>query len=115
MARDPARIDVVLAALRVAWLREPDLRLGQLVTNLTPSNQSTFGVEDDRLHDAAVAYALPRDLSAPSLVEELRSALAGAIEQIAEHHREYQHVTPKVQLDAWNGLLARAAPSWWRR
>jgi hypothetical protein len=33
--RDPARIDIILAALREAWLRAPDERLGQFLDNCT--------------------------------------------------------------------------------
>lgn len=31
--RDPARIDRMIGALREAWHKHPDLRLGQLVSN----------------------------------------------------------------------------------
>jgi hypothetical protein len=31
--RDPARIDQILAALREAWLKTPDERLGQFLDN----------------------------------------------------------------------------------
>lgn len=50
--RDPARIDVVLAALRAAWVESPDLRLGQLIVNaIRPSNPcpEVFHAEDDAL------------------------------------------------------------------
>jgi uncharacterized protein YihD (DUF1040 family) len=52
--RDPARIDEVLALLREAWLRSPDLRLGQLIYNvLQPGAGSPwlYYVEDDILAD----------------------------------------------------------------
>ena len=32
--RDPARIDVVLEAVRRVWVKHPDLRLTQLLVNL---------------------------------------------------------------------------------
>jgi hypothetical protein len=32
--RDPARISRIIEKLRAAWMSSPDLRLGQLVTNL---------------------------------------------------------------------------------
>ena len=50
--RDPARIDVVLAALRAAWVDSPNLRLGQLIVNaVRPSNPcpEVFHAEDDAL------------------------------------------------------------------
>jgi len=50
--RDPARIDVLLAALRAAWVESPDLRLGQLIVNaVRPSNPcpEVFHAEDDAL------------------------------------------------------------------
>lgn len=46
--RDPARIDIVLAALRAYWLANPDLRLGQIVVNAADGGDP-FGIEDDAL------------------------------------------------------------------
>lgn len=36
MTRDPSRIDPILARLRAAWQRSPDLRLGQLIVGSIP-------------------------------------------------------------------------------
>lgn len=50
--RDPARIDLVLAALREAWLESPDLCLGQLLINAArPSDPcpEVFHMEDEEL------------------------------------------------------------------
>lgn len=49
--RDPARIDIVLAALRAYWLANPDLRLGQIVVNAA-SGGDPFSVEDEVLMGA---------------------------------------------------------------
>lgn len=46
--RDPARIDIIIAALRAYWLANPDLRLGQIVVNAA-DGCDPFGVEDDAL------------------------------------------------------------------
>lgn len=35
--RDPNRIDKIIGLLRKYWWAHPDLRLGQLVSNLTPA------------------------------------------------------------------------------
>lgn len=48
--RDPARIDEMLKDLGVIWHAYPDLRLGQLIRNLTPLTQSVATVEDDLIH-----------------------------------------------------------------
>ena len=47
--RDPKRIDQVLEALRAAWHRAPDCRLGQLMINLSnPRDWSDmWNMEDD--------------------------------------------------------------------
>lgn len=46
--RDPKRIPVVLEALRKAWEKHPDWRLGQVVSNaLGPGPQDVFFPEDD--------------------------------------------------------------------
>lgn len=52
--RDPARIDWVLATLREAWVKEPQLRLGQLIVNAlslaeTPDLGTVYCTEDDIL------------------------------------------------------------------
>jgi uncharacterized protein YihD (DUF1040 family) len=47
--RNPARIQLVLAKIQAAWVKNPDLRLGQLISNLTPYGQDVFYIEDDEL------------------------------------------------------------------
>lgn len=52
--RDPDRIPEVLASVRRAWQANPDLRLGQLISNLSHElGRDEFYVEDDELADAA--------------------------------------------------------------
>lgn len=51
MPRDPARIDRVLALIRTAWVQHPDLRLGQLLHNVTGVHDDLFNYEDDVLVD----------------------------------------------------------------
>jgi hypothetical protein len=58
--RDPKRIDEVLAAIREVWVREPDLRLGQLVLIATRPRDAcpeVFAIEDDKLLDGLRTYA----------------------------------------------------------
>jgi hypothetical protein len=46
--RDPQRIDRIVEELRTAWKRDPDQRLGQLLSNLQGTGpQDLFYVEDD--------------------------------------------------------------------
>jgi hypothetical protein len=51
--RDPRRIDPIIERLRAYWLANPDLRLGQIVVNATPSRDETrtFYCEDHLLSD----------------------------------------------------------------
>lgn len=51
MPRDPDRIDRVLSLIRTAWEQYPDLRLGQLLHNVTGVHDDLFMYEDDRLID----------------------------------------------------------------
>jgi hypothetical protein len=58
--RDPARINRILAKLGAYWKAYPDLRLGQIVVNLTPGRDETrtFNIEDTSLEvelDATLA------------------------------------------------------------
>lgn len=53
--RDPARIDRILALLGEAWKQSPDLRLGQIVFNLSHeelNRGSIFYFEDDDMEKA---------------------------------------------------------------
>jgi len=48
--RDPKRIDEILTALRVYWLANPDLRLGQIVCNIAYEwGGDPFHIEDHEL------------------------------------------------------------------
>lgn len=38
-SRDPTRIDATIEALRGAWKRDPDMRLGQLLLNVTRNDE----------------------------------------------------------------------------
>ena len=53
--RDPERIDRVLELLRAEWLKNPDARLGQMVTNLAASagwgQDDVFYVEDTLIEE----------------------------------------------------------------
>ena len=64
MPRDPARIKRMIKKLEAAWLKRPDQRLGQLVSNLAISvnwgGDDTFYVEDDLMETA-----LDRDVAKP--------------------------------------------------
>ncbi len=56
--RNPARIDGILAAIKAAWQKCPDLRLGQLLVNAAAPKQpcpEVFHIEDQVLADKIVA------------------------------------------------------------
>jgi uncharacterized protein YihD (DUF1040 family) len=54
--RDPARIEKVLAILRNAWYAYPDLRLGQLLTNVCPPHKDLYYLEEEDLIKALIHY-----------------------------------------------------------
>jgi len=56
--RDPKRIPKVLAKIQAYWERNPDLRLGQLVSNLA-GNEDVFYVEDYNLEKALEQLSMP--------------------------------------------------------
>lgn len=50
--RDPERIDDILGLVRRVWLRDPDLRLGQIIVNAVRPRDACpeiFAVEDAAL------------------------------------------------------------------
>ena len=53
--RDPNRIDKVLAALGDVWKQYPDLRLGQLLTNVY-QDPTIYFIEDDQLVNGVKHY-----------------------------------------------------------
>jgi uncharacterized protein YihD (DUF1040 family) len=59
--RDPRRISHLLDALKEAWEKHPDLRLGQLIVSVTPCDfgNDPFYVEDDDMLIALRAFANP--------------------------------------------------------
>ena len=50
--RDPNRIGPTLFAIEMLWRTYPDLRLGQLILNLT-ADDAAYYIEDDDLRDLA--------------------------------------------------------------
>lgn len=54
--RDPERIEKVIALLRNAWYAYPDLRLGQLITNVCPPHKDLFYLEEEDLIKALQHY-----------------------------------------------------------
>jgi hypothetical protein len=59
--RNPARIDEVLKVLGEAWRKDPDLRLGQLISNLsdTAGIGDAYQIEDDLLLEALRQWTAP--------------------------------------------------------
>ena len=53
--RDPDRIDGVLAAVGDVWKQYPDLRLGQLLSNVY-HDPALYYVEDDKLVEEVQNY-----------------------------------------------------------
>jgi uncharacterized protein YihD (DUF1040 family) len=50
--RDPNRIDLIIEALRETWHNHPDMRLGQLIVNISNPTErcpEIFNIEDDIL------------------------------------------------------------------
>lgn len=68
--RDPQRIGRMLRKLEVLWWNSPDLRLGQLISNINPNyvDADPFNVEDDDW-EAAIDKAIE------ALAQEARAKL----------------------------------------
>ncbi|MGE3142370.1 MAG: DUF1040 family protein [Hyphomonadaceae bacterium] len=66
--RDPDRIERILELLRLYWSRNPDLRLGQLITAVTRDafpDADKFYLEDDTL-ERALEHALELGVAKPN-------------------------------------------------
>jgi uncharacterized protein YihD (DUF1040 family) len=57
MPRDPNRIPEILTLVQKAWEELPDLRLGQLLMNVTGNRDGIYYVEDDVLLDDLKEWA----------------------------------------------------------
>lgn len=60
--RDPKRINKVLAAIGEVWEKNPDLRLGQLLSNVY-RDPSLYYIEDDKLVEGIKKYYSDLDIS----------------------------------------------------
>ena len=53
--RDPSRINRILDVIRRIWIKNPDLRLTQMILNVGGDNEDIFFLEDDELAERLVA------------------------------------------------------------
>lgn len=58
--RDPERIDEILELLEMYWKKNPDLRLGQIVVNISQSEG--YGSEPYYLEDKTISKGLSERL-----------------------------------------------------
>jgi len=56
--RDPARIDRILNLIAVIWRRNPDLRLGQLLSNFAGFEGDPFHYEDDETEQKLTEFIM---------------------------------------------------------
>jgi hypothetical protein len=63
--RDPKQMDKDINALRAAWHRNPELRLGQLVSNLAAGIIPASGGDPFYIEDADLALAARTEASRP--------------------------------------------------
>lgn len=60
--RDPKRINRCLRRIKEVWSKYPDLRLGQLLINITPDARSLYFVEDEDLVDLLEKFYNKEDI-----------------------------------------------------
>jgi len=75
---DPSRIDPVLNKVRLAWRRNPELRLGQLISNAAGGDEYVFQLPDAHLVDGLEPYIGDGIVLTPEsdAVESIRAFLA---------------------------------------
>lgn len=54
--RDPKRIQEILEKVREVWEASPDMRLGQLLINVSGQESNLWNLEDDVLLDDLVEW-----------------------------------------------------------
>lgn len=111
--KNPNRIDPTLDAIREAWKRTPDQRLGQLIVNLArtaPRAVDTFAIEDDQLVERSrqwpceIIPAKPRPTPTPT---DGRPMFPEYVRQCLQRDREIAQVTGVCRL--WKRIV------WWFR
>lgn len=58
--RDPERTDAFLERLKKIWMRNPDLRFGQLVLNISRNSSLLYNIEDDEFIEKMEKYYTPK-------------------------------------------------------
>ena len=59
MNESDSRTDAILQSLGALWRKHPDMRLGQLINNLTLPTESVALIEDDLIYARILAGKLP--------------------------------------------------------
>lgn len=75
--RDPKRIDKVLAAVGEVWEKYPDMRLGQLLSNVY-TDPTLYFIEDDKLVEGLTKY-----------YDEIENGV-DILRQLRENEQEYE-------------------------
>jgi uncharacterized protein YihD (DUF1040 family) len=92
--RDPARIDRVVEKLRVAWKKNPDWRLGQLLVNIAPaSEKKLFFIEDDAIETAISGIIAEEERDAAEQAAKFatdRLRMAGTVAWIKKHPIDHE-------------------------
>ncbi len=56
--RDPQRINRILNLIATVWIRNPDLRLGQLLYSFAGFEGDIFNYEDDRTEEKLTEFVM---------------------------------------------------------
>lgn len=110
--RDASRIDRILGKLRAYWHAHPDLRLGQIVVNLSEiiaASKDPFYVEDDQLErvlpDVCTTAAPRHPDDAPTIVGRKPSCghvVALDPDDTPEHRAEFERRGYTVEIHPWS-------------
>lgn len=121
--RNPGRIDRICELLKVVWREQPDSRLGQLLVNLTRSNE-LFYVEDQLIEELLHESLSKRDSNeSKSRSKKSYSKKRYSKKSLESFFREVARLTSKhdtlgdsavVYPSKLGKALAKVDPYWWQ-
>ena len=90
--RDPERIDAFLERLRKIWMRNPDLRFGQLVLNVSENIPLLYNIEDDefikKMEKHYTCYISEKSSSLLTLSDEELAKVASNTHKLSDEERK---------------------------
>lgn len=93
MAREPERIQRILAAIKTIWQRFPDWRLGQLLVNIVPEfEKNPFYLEDTIIEEKLTEFNEKFNENKGKVALEFTVGILLVIEKLIKEHHPFEYI-----------------------